>query len=124
MLCGVWCAMWLVARVPVFASRAEWLVATRVTNAKLVEVPTVLARAESLDEEVHGDPIGIFGERRQTDGITRRVDQRHVERRRGRRHWRHLLSGYWCRTLSPRHWRSGFWCSHGGAVLRGRHERS
>ena len=45
----------------------------------------MLAWAESLDEEVYRDAIAIFSERRETDGVTGRIDQRHVERLRGRR---------------------------------------
>src|SRR5215212_1360957 len=100
MLCGVWCAMWLGGRVPVSARRAEWLGAIRVADAELVEVPTVLARAESLHEEVYRDPVGIFSEGRKTDGVTGCIDQRHVERR-GCRHWRGPLGGgHGGRTLS------------------------
>src|SRR5215218_6011739 len=124
MLCGVWCAMWLGGRVPVFARRTEWLGFIRVADAKLVEVPTVLARAESLHEEVYRDPVGIFSEGRKTDGVTGCIDQRHIERRRGRRHWRSPLSGDRSRTLSTRHRRSGCSSRHGGAVLSGRRERS
>ena len=83
MLCGVWRAMWLDGRVPVCARRAEWLGPVWVTNAELVEVPTMLARAESLDEDVYRDPIGIFSEGRKTNGVTGCIDQGYVERRVG-----------------------------------------
>src|SRR5215213_5947585 len=120
MLCGIGCAMRLGSRIPVSARRAERLVAIRVTNTELVEVPTMLARAESLDEEVYRDPIGIFSERRETDGVTGRIDQRDIERRRrGRRNWGSLLGGHGGHTLSTRHWRS----RPGSAVLRARCER-
>src|SRR3954454_13569088 len=134
MLGGVGGAVWLVGWVPVIARGAERLVTIRVTHSKLVEMPAVLAWAKSLEEEVHRDSIGIFGERRQTDGVTVGVDQRHIERRRRCRHRRRLLSGsHWCGLLSGghrrrgprgRHGRAVFRRRHGGAVLGSRIERS
>src|SRR5215210_9295792 len=102
MLAGVGGTMRMVGWVPVTARRAERLVAVRVTNAELVQVPAMLAGAESLDEQVHRDPIGILSEGRQTDGVTVGVDQRDIERRCRRRHWRSQPGGHRRRTLGGR----------------------